>query len=253
MLTDLLLCAVGVIVGVMNAVAGGGFVIGFPVMVMAGLTPLVANATGNIVVLAGQAASAFGYRRFLRKVPLRYAWLLIPCALGSALGAVILRHTSGDQFEQLVPWLILFAVVLFAYQPFLQMHLHRHMHSKRKVAGSLIPLGIALLPMAIYGGFFGAGVGFIMLAFLGFTSLRDIHTINAMKNMASVVMTSITIIILLNGQFIDWPHGLSMAVGTTIGGYSGAQLAQKIPSHIIRIVVILIGLGAALYLGLHHY
>ncbi len=118
MLQELILFLVGIIVGIMNAIAGGGLLLGFPVLLATGMPALVANATGNFVVLPGLITSAFGYRKYLRKVPPQYLLLAIPCAIGTATGAIILRHTSFDNFQNLVPGLILFAVVLFIFQPF---------------------------------------------------------------------------------------------------------------------------------------
>lgn len=255
MLTDLLLCGVGVVIGVMNAIAGGGMLIGFPAMLAVGIPALVANVTANIVVLPGQLAAAYGYRSYLKRVPKYYAWLLIPCLIGGFIGAMALRHTSSIQFQKIVPGLVFFAVVLFALQPFLHFHLHKHMHAhKRKKSHlTIILISLALVPTAIYGGYFGAGLGFIMLAFLGFTKLSDVHQMNAMKNIGASVITVISIIVLFSTHLIDWQHGLSMALGSTIGGYYGSILAMKIPSHIIRVVVIVIGLTAAVYLGLRTY
>jgi uncharacterized membrane protein YfcA len=253
MFKDVLLFFVGIASGSMNAIAGGGMLLGFPAMLAYGLSALTANATGNIVVLPGQLASAFGYREYLRKTPKKYIWLLVPCIIGALIGAEILRHTPGSKFEALVPWLILLAVGLFAFQPFLHRYLHKHMHSTSKRVKPLVVIGIALFPVAIYGGYFGAGLGFIMLAFLGFTKLRDIHQMNAMKNVAAAFMCVASIIVLAPGSFINWHAGLVMAAGSTIGGYGGARFAQRISSHAIRVFVISIGIITATYLAFRHY
>ncbi|HEX4774630.1 MAG TPA: sulfite exporter TauE/SafE family protein [Candidatus Saccharimonadales bacterium] len=246
----------GIVVGVMNAIAGGGMLLGFPVMLAIGMPALIANATANIVVLPGNVASAYGYRKYLKRVPRYYLLLLIPATIGAAIGAIILRHTSFNSFEQLIPWLILFAVVLFAFQPLLYSQLQQHLHgpkNKRNVQ-SLLTVGLALIPLAIYGGYFGAGFGFIMLAFLGFTGLHDhIHRMNALKNIITVCIAGASIVCLYSSHLIDWHHGLFMAAGNMLGGYYGSVGAQKIPSRALRIVVIIIGLVTAAYLGLRHY
>jgi len=177
--------------------------------------------------------------------------LLVPCLLGGAIGAIILRHTPSSQFERLVPGLILFAVILFALQPFLHFHLHRHMQASKRTRShaTLLLIGLGTLPTAIYGGYFGAGFGFIMLAFLGFTKLHDLHKINAMKNIAGLCVTLTSLAFLFSTGLLDWHHGLVMAAGCGVGGYYGALLAQKISSHAIRILVIIIGLAAAVYIG----
>lgn len=253
MLKDLLIFGVGLLVGGMNAIAGGGLLLGFPAMLSYGLTPLIANATGNIAVLPGLAAAAFGYRRYLRRTPLKYAWLLVPWLGGAVVGALLLRHTPSTTFSRFVPELILFAVLLFAGQPFLHRYLHQHLKSRSKRIKPLALIGIALLPAALYAGYFGAGVGFIMMAFLGFTKLHDLHQINAMKNLAGVLSSLASIIILAPGFLLNWRVGLVMAAGTTIGGYGGARLAQHISSHAIRIIVLVIGLVTAAYLALRPY
>ena len=176
---EILLFLVGIVVGAMNAVAGGGILLGFPVMIGLGVTPIVANATSHIIVLPGLITSAYGYRKYLRKVPRSYALLLIPCSVGAVIGAWLLRHTSSSRFEEIAPALVIFAVILFAIQPFLHFHLHKHLHSKTRSAMTLIFISLALLPVAIYGGYFGAGLGFILLAFLGFTKIHDVHQMNA--------------------------------------------------------------------------
>ncbi len=249
MLKDVILFLVGIAVGGMNAIAGGGMLIGFPALLAVGMPALAANITSNIIVVPGQLASVYGYRRYLRQVPRQYLWLLLPCAAGAAIGAEILRHTSSSSFQNLVPGLIFFAVVLFAFQPVLHFHLHRHMHSRAKNNLTLVLIGLALLPLSIYGGYFGAGFGFVVLAFLGFTSLQDMHKINALKGLASITIATVSLFILFSTHLIDWHHGLIMAAGGVVGGYGGAQLAQKVSSHKVRIAVIAIGLTTAAYLA----
>jgi uncharacterized membrane protein YfcA len=253
MLQDIGLFLAGLVVGGMNAIAGGGILFGFPIMLATGLSPLVANATSNIIVLPGSLTSAYGYRKYIRKVPRQYIMLLIPCLVGAIIGALILRHTPTARFETMVPGLIFFAVLLFAFQPFLHHHLHRHMKSKKKALQPLALISIALFPVAIYGGYFGAGFGFIMLAFLGFTKLHDIHKMNGLKNLASATICVASLICLFSANLIDWHAGIIMAIGASIGGYYGSQLAQKVPTHAIRIIVILIGLTTAGYLAFRNY
>lgn len=249
----ILLFAVGIVTGAMNSIAGGGMLLGFPVLLAAGVPVLNANATTNIIVLPGQMASAFGYRKHLRKLPPQYLVLLVPCMIGAAIGAYVLKHTSNEDFQHLVPGLILLAVLLFAFQPYLHSRLHRHIRSRNKDGRTLALICLALLPLSVYGGYFGAGFGFIMLAFLGFTQLHIIHQINGLKNLVAVGIAIVSIAVLSGAHLIDWRHGLVMAAGNLIGGYAGALLAQKIPSHTIRVVVIAIGICTALYLAFRNY
>jgi uncharacterized membrane protein YfcA len=255
MLKDIILFLVGIVVGGMNSIAGGGMLIGFPVLLAAGLPALAANITSNIVVLPGSLSSAYGYRKYIRKVPRGYLLLLLPCLVGALVGAIILRHTSYSKFQHLVPGLILFAVLLFAFQPFLHFHLHKQMHAKTKKQQSkavIVIISIALLPVAVYGVYFGAGFGFIMLAFLGFTSLHDVHQMNGLKNLAGSVIALMSIVALFSTHLINWHYGLVMALGGVVGGYLGARLSQKVSSHAIRVVVIAIGLTTATMLALRN-
>jgi hypothetical protein len=173
--------------------------------------------------------------------------------IGAAIGATILRHTSSARFNHLAPILILFAVILFSIQPLLHFHLHRHMSKRSKNNQTLLIIGLALLPVAIYAGYFGPGFGFIMLAFLGFTSLHDVHKMNGLKNLAGAGIAASAIIVLFSAHLFNWPLGLSMAFGCTIGGYSGSRISMRFSSHAIRIVVILIGFISAAYLAFHTY
>jgi uncharacterized membrane protein YfcA len=250
---DVLLFLAGLVVGFMNAVAGGGMLIGFPALIALGTPALMANAVGNVVTLPGQVTTAFGYRRYLRKVPKSYAWLILPLVVGSAIGALVLRNTSSHDFTRLVPGLVLFGVILFTIQPLLHFHLHRHLKGRAKTALPLLLLGAALVPLSIYGGYFGAGYGIILLAFLGLTNLPDTHMMNAMKNVSAVFVAGTTIVCLWGSGLINWRIGLIMGAGSALGGYLGARSAQRLSSHWLRVCIILIGIAAVAYLGLRDY
>lgn len=247
---ELVFFLTGIIVGVMNAVAGGGMLVGFPVLVALGIPPIVANATGCIITVPGQLTSAWGYREYLKKVPKRFILLVIPLVIGGAAGAITLRSTSAGDFEQIIPWLVLFGVGLFAFQPLLHFHLKQHLHGKHRTITPLLWIAIALLPVAFYGGFFGAGIGFMMLAFLSFAKLTDTHMMNAMKNIGVTAISLTSLLLLFSTGLINWRVGGIMAVGTAVGGYVGARGSQRISSHWLRIVVISIGLSAVVYLAL---
>lgn len=246
---DILLLFVGVIVGAMNAIAGGGMLVGFPVMVALGVPPITANATGMLITSPGQLASAIGYWKYLRKVPIRYAWLLLPVVIGAAVGALTLRNTSPTYFAELVPVLVLLGIGLFAFQPLMHFHLHRHIKGRKKSNWPLFIMGLAVLPVSFYGGFFGAGYGFMMLAFLSFTNLHDTHMMNAMKNVSAVFLSITAMLFLSGADLIDWRIGVIMAIGSVTGGYLGAHYAQKVSSHWLRIFIIVVGLTAVAYLA----
>jgi uncharacterized membrane protein YfcA len=190
-------------------------------------------------------------------VPRSYLLMLIPAAIGAVIGTTILRHTPADSFERFVPGLIAFAVLLFAFQPFLYTYIHRHINGSKKRRQQIKPIyvvGAAVLPLSVYAGYFGAGFGFIMLAFLSFTRLHDhIHRMNALKNAVAICISIVAIVCLLGSGLIAWRQGLVMAGGNLIGGYYSSIYAQRVSSHTIRIIVIILGVGAAAYLGLRSY
>lgn len=250
---DLILFLVGIVVGAMNAIAGGGMLVGFPVLLAFGLSPLVANVTSSVMILPGSVSSAYGYRKYLRRLHHRYLMLLIPCILGSAIGALLLRNTPSAKFQEFVPALVIFAVVLFTFQPFIHLHLRRHIRNKRKGLRPLLLISAAFFPVAIYGGYFGAGLGFIMLAFLGFTKIHEIHQMNGMKNVASAFVGLTSLLCLYSSHLIAWRYGLVMAAGSVTGGFYGAMLTQRFSTHTLRIIVISIGFGTAGYLAFRSY
>lgn len=252
-MTELLVFFTGIIVGAMNAIAGGGLLIGFPVLVAAGVPPIVANATSHITVIPGQIASTIAYKKYLKRISPRYLLVLATCFVGGFIGSTLLRYTPVDKFKEAVPLLILFAVLLFAFQPFIQKHIHYHLKGRRKQLRSIALLSIGLLPAAIYGGYFGAGFGFIMLAFLSFSRLHDIHRMNAIKGLAGLSVASASTVALLGSGLINWHLGIFMALGNVIGGYYGAHISQRFTTHAIRVFITVIGVLAAIYLAYWAY
>ncbi len=253
MIKDIVLLVAGFIVGSMNAIAGGGMLVGFPVLIALGIPALFANATATVVTLPGQVTSAFGYRRYIRQIPWRYAWLLMPAVIGAAIGAIALRHTPPSRFANLVPLLLLLGVLLFTFQPVMHFHLHRHIKHEYKRWLPMALFGLILIPLSFYGGYFGAGYGFMMLAFLGLTNMPDTHMMNGMKNVAASFVAATAMACLAGGGFIHWHAGLIMAVGSTVGGYAGSRSAQRFSSRHLRYIVIAIGLVAVAYLASRQY
>lgn len=238
----LLLIGAGVLGGFINAMAGGGGIIMYPALLASGLSPLIANATASLVVVPGSLASTFGYRKELRKVPKGYLWLIVPAFFGAIIGSVILTTTDPHTFEKLAPWLILSAVLLLATQS----QIHRFVtkqSKKRKIHWHTMPLiYAAVFPLAIYAGFFGPGFGLMMLAILGFSTLKNIHQMNAVKNFCSVVMAFVCTLYFLNKGLIDLESGLIMGIGTATGGILGAKFAHKISTHLVHDLTVAIGL-----------
>ncbi len=214
----------------------------YPALLAAGLSPIIANTTSSLVVWPGSLTSAYGYRKQLRQVPRAYAWLLLPCFIGSVIGSFVLIHTPPLTFEKLAPWLVLSAVILLALQSRIHHWLSRQA-KRRKMHWHTLPLiCLVTFPLAIYGGYFGVGFGLMMLAFLGFTSLKNIYQMNGVKNLCGAIMAIVATVYFAHSGLIDWSAGLTMVCGTTVGGLLGARLSQKISAHLVHNLTVGIGL-----------
>lgn len=228
--------------GAINSVAGGGSFITFPALILTGVPPISANATNNAAMWVGVLGSSRGYKREIRE----YRRLLIPAAavsfVGSILGAILLLHTPPSVFERLIPYLLLFATVVFTASPFLARprpgeHARRH---------SPVQL-FAQFAVSVYGGYFGAGIGILMLAILGFSGLPNLNVMNGMKAALSVVVNGVALIPFIIAGIVVWPTAVLMAVFALVGGYAGAKLFRHLPSNVTRTVVIVVGCTMTAY------
>ena len=250
----LLVAAVAALIGgVMNSVAGGGTLLTFPALVAAGLSPLGANATSTVALLPAALSSMVGYRRELVGARRWSAALALPSLAGGGLGAVLLLHTSNATFERVVPWLVLGATALFLLQRPLLRWVRGHeavartqedLESRTPAAGLLM----MQLAVGVYGGYFGAGVGILMLAALGFMGFVNIHRMNGLKNWGGFCMNVVAAATFAASGIVDWPVALSMAVGSIAGGYLGARGAQRLPQWLVRWTVAVIGIGSGIWL-----
>ena len=248
------LFAAGLIAGLVNSVAGGGAILMYPLLLSLGLPPIVANATTTISIWPGALSSAYGYRKYIRKLPKYYFSILLPCLVGGLIGAVILRKTSNYNFQLIVPWLIILAVVLMIFQPLIHKKLsQRQVASKRASLISLLVVFIVIFAMAIYGGYFGAGFGIIMLALLGFTKLTDMRQMNGLKNLSAVCINLIASIYFVWFGLVNWHYTPLLLLGTIIGGFFGATYSSKLPTRAIRLIVIVAGLGVIIVLFAKYY
>lgn len=238
----LLTSAVGA--GAMNAMAGGGTILTFPALLWLGLPALAANATSTVALLPGAAASMAGYRR---EVWAHRDWLLtllVPSVVGGTLGSVLLLQTPEKTFRALAPFLILFATALFAFQTLARGFFERMGKEKpaERTRGRLALMWLCQLLVALYGGYFGAGIGILMLVILGFLGLTDIHAMNGLKNFFGMCINGCAAAYFVMRGAVDWPVALLMATGAIAGGYSGARFARYIGRDKARVAVIVIGL-----------
>lgn len=236
----LLLLVAAVLGGAINSVAGGGSFLTFPALLFAGVPPISANATNNTTMWLGVLASARGYREEIRT----YRSVIVPAMIvslfGSLAGAVLLLHTPPKIFAHLIPWLLLFATVVFAVSPLLERQREaRDVHSPWQL--------VLQLAVSIYGGYFGAGMGILMLAILSFSGLPDMNAMNGVKNLLSVVINGVAVVPFLIAGIINWPIALLMAAFAMIGGYFGAHFFRRLPSSVTRAIVFAIAVGMTAY------
>jgi hypothetical protein len=217
----------------MNSVAGGGSFLSFPALVFAGVPPISANATNNAAMWVGQIGSARGYGEEVRE----HRALLLPVVLcsivGALIGALLLLRTPQVVFTRLIPWLLLFATVVFAASPLLTRTRERPKHAPWQLVVQFF--------VAIYGGYFGAGMGILMLAILAFTGLPTFNAQNAVKNVLSVFINGVALVPFILAGIVDWRFAVPMAIVALAGGYFGARFFRRVPQPISRSLVILIG------------
>ncbi len=233
--------------GAINSVAGGGTLVSFPTLIWLGLDSITANATSTVAIWPGTLGSFFGYRREIRAAEPRFLALIAPSLVGGIAGAILLRRTPTSTFDHLVPFLILFATLLFMAQGRVQKMIgtggegHR---SNRWFAGAMV----FQLCVGLYGGYFGAGIGILMLAALSILGLKDMHEMNALKVVLGGCVNGIAAIYFVFGRMVYWPYVLIMVAGALAGGYGGADVARRIGGPTVRKIVIAIGFGMALSL-----
>ncbi|MFC5300427.1 sulfite exporter TauE/SafE family protein [Azospira restricta] len=239
-----LIAAGAFLAGGMNAIAGGGTFFSFPALLAAGVPPVTANASNTVALWPASLSSAWAYRREVMK---HKKWALILIAVsfvGGICGGLLLLATSNAAFAKLIPWLLLVATALFAFSGQVQ-RIVGWIKGKLGAAQSNEPGSIGgaafQLVVAIYGGFFGAGLGILTLAALAIQGFRDMQELNALKNVASAVNYTVAAITFIVAGAISWPHTLVMLATAMIGGYAGASLARRLPALWLRRLVVTVG------------
>jgi len=236
------LTASAVAAGAINAVAGGGTLVTFPTLLLFGTPPVIANATSTLALTLGTAGSVYGYRRHLNPVK-PWLWRFVPVSmLGGFLGSVLLTHTSNQTFAMLVPFLILFATVLFLAQGIFRRiagldDRARKPETHHAVWGAIL----FQFAVAVYGGYFGAGIGILMLASLGFIGLHDIHEMNTLKTVLSSLINLVASVWFICAGLIHWPKAMVMTGGALAGYFLGSHYSQRIPQRRVRQLITAIG------------
>ncbi len=233
--------------GGINSIAGGGTLVSFPALVAFGVPTINANATNTSALWPGSVSGAIGYARDTARDHTLTLTLLIPSALGALLGAVVLVMTSEETFRRVVPFLVLFATLLFAFKDVYARVTGRaasgHVSLFGRVWGFLFQLFIAS-----YGGYFGAGIGVLMLGSFSIMGMHDVHKMNAMKTILAAMINVIAFFYFVLRGLVIWHLVIWMAIGAIIGGYFGARLAKRIDQHKLRWFIILTGLVVSVWL-----
>jgi uncharacterized membrane protein YfcA len=235
------------VAGAINAVAGGGTLVTFPTLVWLGVPSIAANATNTVSLWPGSLGSVWGYRRELEGVDRRVFALIVPSIVGGLIGAVLLDLTPTEVFDRLVPILILFATVLFIAQDPIQRRFNlaaAHEARSHWLSWTMA----AQFGVAVYGGYFGAGIGILMLAALTLMGHTDIHRMNGVKNLLATAINGTAAIYFAFHTPVFWADAFVMAVGSTVGGVAGAGIARRLGREFVRRVVIAIGLASAISL-----
>lgn len=249
MLFNVILLFVAAFVGgAMNSVAGGGSFFSFPALLFTGLDPKIANATNAVALWPGSAASVGAYRRELRAQQHVVRLLAVVSMIGGLIGALLLLLTPPDVFRVLLPYLMLGATLLFTFSSQINRFVRR-MDVRRKASEDTRQRSIVLQGIiSIYGGFFGGGIGILMLATLALMGLENIHEMNAIKTLLATLINGIALVAFAVAGVVAWPQAFLMAAGATLGGYIGAALARRLNPRFVRMFVIIVGFVLSGYL-----
>lgn len=231
-----------------NSIAGGGTLLTFPALVGLGVPGLVANATSTVALVPGSISAFLGYRQELagaRAWAMRFA---LPSLAGGLCGALLLLVTPADRFDALVPWLVLGATALFMVQRPLMRAIRGRGADDATADPATRPAPVSVLTyqffVAVYGGYFGAGIGILMLAALGFMGFTNIHRMNGLKAVGGTSANIVAALTFALSGTVHWPLAGAMMIGAVVGGYGGSRLAQRVPQERVRQAIIAIGLAA---------
>ena len=240
--TTLLLIAAAFLGGALNSLAGGGTLVTFPALLFAGLNPIDANASSVVALFSGTFAGAWAYRRnILTVAEFSILGMFVLSLVGGLIGALLLLWTPTSIFASLVPWLILFATIVFAVGNFTPVHAIRRIQLGPRSALAV------LFIISIYGGYFGGGIGFLMLAAFTLFGMRDINAMNGLKMALVGVMTITAIIAFMVANVVRWPETLPMFASSAVGSYVAAHWAQRLDQRLIKGFVIVLGAALTIY------
>ena len=246
MITLIVLSVAAFVAGIINSLAGGGSLVTFPALLFAGLNPIDANASSIVALISGTFSGAWAYRdKILGVTEVNLTAFLIISIVGGLLGALLLLWTPSSIFAGMVPWLTLFSTIVFAIGNFAPLEVIRRLN-----IGPRRALVVHFI-ISLYGGYFGGGIGFLLLAALTLYGMRDINAMNGLKMILVGLMTATSIVAFAFANVVRWPVTLPMLVSSFVGGYVGAHGAKLIDQQIIKGFIIALGAGLTIYFFWH--
>ena len=244
--TEWIVLAAGFLAAVMNSVAGGGTMLTFPALLAAGLSGVMANTTSTVARFVGMPGSVWAFRKRLAEVK---SWILplgLVSLLGGLAGGWLLLAMPPGVFDRVVPWLLLMATALFLLNGPLRRWANRHSSPDDPEPSHPNAAGIAFQTgVAVYGGYFGAGIGIMMLAGLSLVGMKDVHRINALKSLLGLLCNVASVVYFIYSDAVDWRLAGWLIAGSIPGYYLGSHYGQKIPATAVRVIVAVIGVGIA--------
>ncbi|TFB55021.1 sulfite exporter TauE/SafE family protein [Cryobacterium tagatosivorans] len=262
LLESAIILVAGVAAGIINVVAGAGTLITFPVLLALGVPPITANVSNTVGLIPGSVAGAYGYRRELASQWRPVAWMALFSAIGGISGGLLLLVLPGDVFSAVVPFLLLLAAVLSAIQPRVARWVRRK--APAAPAGSVptetsvltrtdtrpLTLGLVLgvLATGVYGGYFGAAQGVVLLALLGILWSTDMHRANGAKNVLAGVANLVSAIIFITSGTVDWQIAILIGIGAATGGWLGSHIGRRLSAPVLRTILVIVAVVAAVVL-----
>ena len=240
-----LLASASFIAGIINSIAGGGSFLTFPALVFTGVPTIAANATSAVAVFPGYLSGALGFSKELKEYPKSKFLLLITLSImGGIGGSLLLLITPASVFSYIIPWLLGFATLLFAFGDFVAKWAKKNSNSNGFLGN------LTTLIVCIYGGYFNGGLGIILLALFSTLGMRDIHLMNGLKNIMSFALSAASVVTLAIAGIVFWQQAIIMMIAATIGGYFGVVVARKLSKNTIRMIIVIIGLIMTVIFGI---
>jgi uncharacterized membrane protein YfcA len=240
-----LLASASFIAGIINSIAGGGSFLTFPALVFTGVPTIAANATSAVAVFPGYLSGALGFTKELKEYPKSKFLLLITLSImGGIGGSLLLLITPASVFSYIIPWLLGFATLLFAFGDFVAKWAKKNSNSNGFLGN------LTTLIVCIYGGYFNGGLGIILLALFSTLGMRDIHLMNGLKNIMSFALSAASVVTFAIAGIVFWQQAIIMMIAATIGGYFGVVVARKLSKNTIRMIIVIIGLIMTVIFGI---